>query len=541
MKKTLLTSTAILLIGGPALAADLVPVVDYVPPPATPVFDWDGFYVGVHGGFGGDRFDYPWSLGFGDPTEALAVVRAPAPELPGWEDVVLSYGGEVPGSFDITSSGFFAGGQAGFNWQFAPHWLAGVEADIAWSGIKGELGASLDDIGSLRAGSSVDWFGTVRGRLGYVEGPLLVYGTGGFAYGGVESYFVDGAGKTSTSTTATGWTAGGGLEFMVSPNVSVKTEYLYVDLGSQDLLGGISDGPDAPDLSLVGKGDFFSASLQSQTHFHTLKAGLNVHLGEPNSQYAMPAPPTYDWNGFYAGLHGGYGGNKVDYPWYIDGSGADIANGLDFAFGKSVPAYLGRAFDGLLAYFQGLGDDGISGSFDLTSSGFFGGGQVGFNWQPAPNWLIGIEADIAASAIKGELGADIAEGFLGVRAGTQVNWFGTVRGRAGLIHGPLLLYGTGGFAYGGVESYITPMIFYESDTISTSTTATGWTAGGGFEYMLNPNLSFKTEYLYVDLGSQNLYSADYFDGPEDGIGTISVGLDSKTAFHTVKAGFNVHF
>lgn len=230
-----------------ALAADLSL--------ATPVsaYNWSGFYAGVHGGFGGDKFTYPFSIAF--PPDSAS------------------------GNLTLNSSGFYGGGQVGYNWQFAPQWVAGVEADINASGIEGKLGidvSATDGTDTVNingsAGSKVDYFGTVRGRIGWANGPLLLYGTGGFAYGDVTSSIsgsasgaisgsLDGISKTKHHT---GWTIGGGVEYALTRNISLKTEYKWVDLGTQDLFS-LSDGTD-------------SLKLSETTKFHTIEVGLNYRF-----------------------------------------------------------------------------------------------------------------------------------------------------------------------------------------------------------------------------------------------------------------------
>lgn len=235
MKQALRTAAALVALSIPAGAADMVDTgyVDPGPVVVQDSFDWTGFYIGVHGGYGGGDFEYPFDF-----------------------DEVFT------GDASINSSGFFAGGQAGFNWQMN-NFVFGLETDIAWSDIKGELDFDIDGApGDLSAGSSVDWFGTTRLRAGVLAAPqLLVYGTGGVAYGDVNhSYdltsFSPGL-EDSTSETQVGWAAGAGFEYMVTQNITLKTEYLYVDLGEQDL---------------IDEGDF---SIEADTKFHTIKAGLN--------------------------------------------------------------------------------------------------------------------------------------------------------------------------------------------------------------------------------------------------------------------------
>ena len=102
----------------------------------------------------------------------------------------------------------------------------------------------MGDTLSVHAKASLDWIGTVRGRIGFVATPdnrLLIYGTGGFAYAGGSTNFsvydaTQGAyWNGSPSSTRTGWTIGGGVEYAITNNITIKGEYLYVDLGSQNL------------------------------------------------------------------------------------------------------------------------------------------------------------------------------------------------------------------------------------------------------------------------------------------------------------------
>ena len=104
--------------------------------------------------------------------------------------------------------------------------------------------------------TDVNWYGTVRGRLGYAFNNVLVYGTGGLAYGGVDSR-IENSSTYKVSSTNTGWTAGGGVEYMFAPNWSGKIEYLHIDLGW------------TPE----------PLSLKSETEFDVVRAGVNYHVG----------------------------------------------------------------------------------------------------------------------------------------------------------------------------------------------------------------------------------------------------------------------
>ena len=159
----LLAMFAAIAFGNSAVqAADLgMPPPPYNPPPPAPAYTWTGFYIGTNGGFGGNQFQYPFSVG----------------AIPG-----LGLGATT-GTSALNSSGFFGGGQVGYNWQFAPAWVAGVEADFDGADIEGKATTTANTF-TGNVGSTLDWFGTVRARVGYLVTPTaLVYATGGWAYG----------------------------------------------------------------------------------------------------------------------------------------------------------------------------------------------------------------------------------------------------------------------------------------------------------------------------------------------------------------------
>jgi len=188
--------------------------------PTPVVFGWTGFYVGDNGGYAwGDRTA---NLNPGDSTAVLAI----SPVAGGSRPPLASY--------DV--HGGFGGFQGGYNWQFNRNWLVGVEADYDWSRIRGTGTSSFFLNGTpstFQVNQNVTSFGTVRGRLGWVPLPnVLVYGTGGFAYGHVnESQAVIGGATLATavsgfscapgipcftassSRSLNGWSAGTGLEY----------------------------------------------------------------------------------------------------------------------------------------------------------------------------------------------------------------------------------------------------------------------------------------------------------------------------------------
>ncbi|MGL4264491.1 MAG: outer membrane protein [Afipia sp.] len=139
----------------------------------------------------------------------------------GWGDV--SNNGAKP-------SGVLGGLQAGYNWQNGA-WVAGIEADI-------QLNSSDDTFAAWKF--SNPWFGTVRGRVGYAFNSVLLYGTGGLAFGALKAQL---PGGLSESNTSAGWTVGAGAEFAINQNWSAKVEYLYIDLSEKNfLMTGMSNG-----------------------------------------------------------------------------------------------------------------------------------------------------------------------------------------------------------------------------------------------------------------------------------------------------------
>jgi outer membrane immunogenic protein len=271
-------------LAGAADAADLPTDAPPIYPPPPPAFTWTGFYAGLNAGytFGGSN------------SVDLETISGVATSEQSFADAVAASTTDV---LSLRNSGFIGGGQVGYNLQFANSWLAGIEADIQGTGARSSAGAIrilpvagippsiLQAQSNISVNNAVDYLGTVRGRLGFLLTPtLLVYGDGGFAYGGVHEG-VDivvtapptGEGTSpafgSFTNTRGGWTAGGGLEWMVSPNWSVKAEYLYYDLGKVTFgAGGLTHFSAGPAL--------FTDLPVASTRFngHIIRAGLNYHF-----------------------------------------------------------------------------------------------------------------------------------------------------------------------------------------------------------------------------------------------------------------------
>ncbi len=212
MKKSLVLGAALALLSGGAMAADLpakAPV--YKAPVAASVYNWTGFYIGGNAGYGWGRVK-PGTVSFYDPIDTLAGTLA---------------------GLNSDTSGFIGGGQAGYNFQ-SGNFVFGLEADFSWSGIKGSV---TDTVNGYSATSRLDWLATGRARAGVAFDRVLFYGTGGIAAGRAKTTIDDYYGVTITTEDAkthVGWTAGAGIEAALSPNWTVRAEYLYVDLGSKE-------------------------------------------------------------------------------------------------------------------------------------------------------------------------------------------------------------------------------------------------------------------------------------------------------------------
>jgi outer membrane immunogenic protein len=192
MKRVFVACVGLLAVAfsaGPSGAADLPPRYQqpYARPAIyNPMYNWTGFYLGINGGGG-------WGRSQWDGVDKLAV------------------------------SGGLIGGTIGYNWQLG-QLVAGIEGDVGWSGIKG----TTNTLCPLGCETRNHWLATARGRVGYAWDRFLPYLTAGLAVGDIDAAT---PGWPAGSITTAGWTVGAGLEFGVVPNVSVKLEYLFIDLG----------------------------------------------------------------------------------------------------------------------------------------------------------------------------------------------------------------------------------------------------------------------------------------------------------------------
>jgi len=242
------------------------------PPPPPPPPSWTGYYVGVNLG-------YSWGRSHTDYS-AVSTNNGLVPETT---------------SDSVDMNGVIGGGQVGYNYQFSPNYVAGIEADIQASAERGSgnplvcTNPQACDFGNINDSytEKLEWFGTVRGRLGYLTTPnVLVYGTAGFAYGELkrdDNYIYSGFGfcasgtppnctpqSNSTSAIKPGWTAGAGMEMKLWGNWSGRIEYLYMELaglGTSSFVLTNGNPPLPPFVTLTTTSHNFTDNI--------LRVGLN--------------------------------------------------------------------------------------------------------------------------------------------------------------------------------------------------------------------------------------------------------------------------
>jgi outer membrane immunogenic protein len=197
--------------------------------------------------------------------------------------------------------------------------------------------------------------------------------------------------------------------------------------------------------------------------------------------------PAYNWSGFYLGGNVGYSWGRAR----TDGNETGTQSVSEFT---AITNILLPGFPVVTT----LPTTPLSGRANVN--GVIGGGQAGYNWQRG-TWLFGLETDIQGSGERGS--SDVCAVTAGCATGTglftanyKLDWFGTARGRIGILPTDrVLLYATGGLAYGGVSA-TAPLI-----PLSWGSTRAGWTVGAGAEAAIDHNWSIKLEYLYMDLGN----------------------------------------
>ena len=433
------------------------------PASAAQPYTWTGFYVGGNIGF--------------RASEAAWTVRNAI----------------VPMSYDYSSIGVRGGLYAGYNWQFAPRWVTGVEADIGFGdhetrqvnffpGGGGVFGPLLPgDFSAIK----LKWDGSLRARLGYLVTPsTMLFGMAGVAWQQVElnllcvSFFLCAPDAGHGETIRPGWTVGGGIETALTGNWFARAEYRYASFGTFNL-----------PLTFIGT----TSGVPIEVATHTATFGLTYRFGangSPPPAWPEDAATMYRWAGLHLGASTGARFGQAH--WETKSVGALPLDDTNWA------NYNGVAFHGAFL--------------------------VGYDWQIADRWIAGLETDVGVGSR-----TTILSGFLpglsgstpggpifpGDESSVRTNWDASIRARLGYLLRPsLLVYGTGGIAWMRVEANSTcgaaTCLTVESST--DAQTLTGWTIGGGAETKLSRNWRARAEYRYADFGTMHA-NFSYFSIP----------------------------
>ena len=203
------------------------------------------------------------------------------------------------------------------------------------------------------------------------------------------------------------------------------------------------------------------------------------------------AAPVFTWDGFYVGAQLG-----------------------TTAYGSSVQS------------FTALGG-GTTARYSI--SGLNGGGTIGYNFHLHRNFVLGLEGDLSAANIRGQGATSVTYG-CGAICSTQVGWFGSIRGRAGIAFDNVLVYATGGVAFARIQNQLGA-----PDLIAASTRA-GWALGAGVEYAFNQNWSAKVEYMHFNFGTYVWTNA-----ANGGANCIGLGCSTDARFGIIRVGVNYRF
>jgi high affinity Mn2+ porin len=501
---------------------------------ATYYYDWTGPYIGINAGygFGKSQTDASFSdAGMGTPLFATGA--------------------------SSKLDGTIIGAQAGYNWQ-SGIWLIGIETDIASTTQRATTvhfcpGTTCNPaLAGFNAPAGtwdyqkLDWFSTLRGRLGVTVTPgALVYASAGAAVAGISHVgtifgwsltplldesgnpVLDANGNPAntiapaeagllTHTMKAGWVVGGGLEARLIGNWTGKIEYLHLDFGRDSL-----------DATNLFNQTPLAIGLKSRITDDIVRVGLNYKLASngvavpayaiPARSHKAPAEAMWNWTGLYLGVNFGYGIGKSQ----TDAFFTDAVMGTPIFATSSSPRL----------------------------DGFLLGTQAGYNWQ-AGGWLFGFEADIQATSQHAAPtyvcpGAICNSTITGVDAPVTIahdqrlDWFATVRGRLGAVVTPdTVVYATGGVAFAGIWDLGTVVVSTAAVAplfdISERTRA-AWTAGAGLESHLAGSWTGKIEYLHLDFGSASTATADPVNATPIGLGiatrirddVLRVGLNYK--------------
>jgi outer membrane immunogenic protein len=472
--------------GGAALAADM----PLKAPPPAPIFSWLGLYVGVNGGYG-------WS-------QSQTVVDT--------ETFNQAFStSAVAGSRSL--GGGFGGVQVGANFYQWNNWLLGVEADFELGDIRGSSAAVVPNFlpgvtANISTSHRVDAFGTARGRIGYAWDSTLLYVTGGFAWGRVNYRFqyADSANFSANQDAhpaRAGYVVGGGIEQALTwwdPNLSVKVEYQYINLGTQHFTSAL--------LFNGGIATVFSENQDVRTDFHTVRVGLNYRFSgfdaPPPPRIVTKGPPipepVVNWTGLYLGIHAGWMFSHVD-AFYPGGNPA-----LQIA---GVPG----------------------GGYTNHNDNPLVGAHVGLQYQWGP-LVAGIEGDWTARLNSNSGHEEVCpkQSIALFNCGSRITEIQTAGARLGWSLGRWLPYLSGGYATALFHGEVTNRSLAPVGTriLWWDDRANGWYAGAGVDWLASPGVVLGIEYRHYDFGSRTI-------APTALVGGVPAQLPNDTTKFTLQA------
>jgi outer membrane immunogenic protein len=397
-----LIASGTLLNAHAASAADLPSKAVGAPSaPGLTSADWSGFYLGGHLGWG------------------AALSRGT------YDD------GADTGPIDFAAGGFLYGAQAGYNWQFG-RLVYGVEVDGTWD----NLNSSRTDVDGDRQKNETNFLGSARFRSGAAIDNFYFFGSVGVGYA-QSKFTVTGDVPNSASRHLNGWglTSGFGVDYAITPNWSVRGEYLYYAITKREGIPDLTNDSDPRDFAKIDG-------------IHVVRLAANYRFGEfgGGSPARVSVGPAMDWSGFYVGAHGGYGRSRI------------------------------------LGVYDEIGD---TGAFDFDPTGFVGGVHLGYNMQRGA-FVYGLEADGSWGGLTNDRIDDEGD-----KQTLKTNALGSIRGRIGVAAANQLYYLTAG--WGVVNSKLT--VVEAGNSVSKSFTSNGFVFGSGFEWAFNPNWSARVEAL----------------------------------------------
>jgi outer membrane immunogenic protein len=395
------------------------------------------------------------------PANPSASVSPPVP-VQNWTGLslgVFSGGGVgrsgqsyVDGSFetdDYLVKGALFGLHSGIDYQ-SGNWVWGLGGDFQLSTIRGSAVGAPPGFGNQIFSTKLNWLYTGSIRVGYSFDRFLPYVTAGPAFGSVNvSGTIPVTGAFSRTATWLGWGVGAGVQYAITPSLIANFEYVYVCLGESIQLSV----DNAEYMSHL-----FRLGLNYKFDWNPAQGASDSGGGTSGKQYV--AGQIYNWTGFYVGFNIGGLSGKVDTHYTLGGQAPWI---------------------------------GLHGMFGV---------QSGYNFQNG-NYVFGVESDLQVTGQSNNWQFPATSGGVTATINTKQNVpvLFTLRGRAGYAAGQWLFYGTGGFAYGEVESTVT----MTSPGVTPATadfekSRGGWVAGVGVEAPVWRGWTAKFEYLFFDFG-----------------------------------------